>query len=404
MIRRLAVLLMLAAGPAVAGDTPSATHWVGSWASSQMAMGERDGLPPALLEDATLRQVVRLSIGGHRVRVLLSNAFGTQPLVVDAAHLALAPAADAARITPASDQTLSFDGSGSVTIPPGASYWSDPLAFDAAPGATVAVTLHLPHSPVGETGHPGSHAVSYVLPGSHAGDADLPGARPVEHWFNLAGIAVEAPAKAGAIVALGDSITDGHGSTTNGNDRWPDQLADRLAGPIGLLNQGIGGNRVVNDGYGPNALARFDRDVLAQPGARWVVVLEGINDLGTLTRDAPATPEAHRALVARLIGAYRQIVARAHDAGLKAYGATILPDSGSAYYHPDAASEADRQAVNDWIRAPGHFDAVIDFDAAMRDPADPGRMRKDYDSGDGLHPSPAGYKAMAAAVPASLFR
>jgi len=393
----------------VMATAPAQAGWVGSWATSQQIPEERNALPPADLTDATLRQIVRLSIGGRRVRVLLSNAFGAEPLRVEAAHVARAIAADGARIDPASDRALTFDGSSAVTIPAGASYWSDPIAFDAAPLASVAVTIHLPRAPKGQTGHPGSRATSYLLAGNHVGAADLAGAKTVDHWYQLAGIAVEAGPKARAIVTLGDSITDGHGATTNGNDRWPDQLADRLrADPatrsLAVLNHGIGGNRLLNDGAGPNALARFDRDVLAQPGVRYLIVLEGINDLGTLTRDAPVSTEQHAELVARMIGAYRQIVDRAHAAGIKVFGATILPDGTSGYYHPDARNEADRQAVNAWIRAPGNFDAVIDFDAILRDPADPRRIRAAYDSGDGLHPSAAGYRAMAAAIPLRLFK
>jgi lysophospholipase L1-like esterase len=207
---------------------------------------------------------------------------------------------------------------------------------------------------------------------------------------------------------LGDSITDGHGATDNADDRWPDRLADRLqASPEGrrfsVLNQGIGGNRLLLDGLGPNALARFDRDVLAQAGVSHLIVLEGVNDLGTLTRDAPASPEEHAALVQRMIGAYQQIAMRARARGVRVIGATILPYGSSGYYHPTPLNEADRQAVNRWIRTPGAFDAVIDFDAVTRDPSRPDRMLPAYDSGDGLHPSPAGYRAMGDAVPLSLF-
>jgi lysophospholipase L1-like esterase len=242
----------------------------------------------------------------------------------------------------------------------------------------------------------------------HVGDPDLPGARTIEHWFALSGVEVAGTARS-AIVALGDSITDGHAATTNGDDRWPDDLARRLQSSpatrgIAVLNQGIGGNRLLEDGLGPNALARFDRDVLAQAGARWLIVLEGINDLGNLTRARTVSAEDHAAFVRAMIGAYAQMVERAHAHGLKIIGGTVMPDGGSDYYHPDAANEADRQAVNRWIRAPGHFDAVIDFDAAVRDPADPNRLLPRFDSGDHLHPSPAGYAAMAAAIPLTLFR
>lgn len=401
----LAALLMLA----TAAASPPPTKWVGSWASSQQTPEAQNTLPADDLTDTTLRQVVRLSLGGGRVRILVSNAFGAEPLRIDRVHIARAIAADSARIDPLSDRAVTFDGMSGVMVPAGASYWSDPVAFDAAPLSVAAVTMYLPQAPSGQTSHPASRATSYLVHGDRVVDADLRDAKTVEHWFQLAGVSVEAAGDARAIVTFGDSITDGHGATTNGNDRWPDRLAARLQADaatraVAVLNHGIGGNRLLNFGLGPSALARLDRDILAQPGVKYLVLLEGINDIGTLTRDAPATPAQHDALVARMIGAYRQIVARARAAGIRAYGATILPDGASGYYHPGDLSEADRQAVNRWIRAPGNFDAVIDFDAVMRDPADPRRMRADYDSGDGLHPSPAGYRAMADAIPLELFK
>jgi lysophospholipase L1-like esterase len=214
--------------------------------------------------------------------------------------------------------------------------------------------------------------------------------------------------EAASIVALGDSITDGHGATTNGNDRWTDVLAQRLqASPntrnIGVSNQGIGGNHLLIDGLGPNALARFDRDVLAPAGVRWVILFEGVNDLGGLARNGEVTPPEHAALVKRVLSAYEQIVLRAHAHGLRVLGATITPYVGSDYYHPGPLSETDRQAVNTWIRAAGHFDAVIDFDSVVRDPQHPDRLLPTYDCGDHLHPSPAGYRAMGEAISLSLF-
>lgn len=387
---------------------PPRDVWVGSWAASQQVPEPRNALPDPALADATLRQVVRLSTGGRRIRVLLSNAFGTEPLRIDAAHVARAGVG--AALLPGTDRALTFDGARDMLIPAGASYWSDPVTLDSPALSSVTVSLHFPASPTVQTSHPGSRATSYIVSGNHVGDNMLSNPQTVEHWFQLAGVAVAAATPAArAVVTLGDSITDGHGATTNGNDRWPDLLAARLqANPttraVGVLNHGIGGNRLLTDGLGPNVLARFDRDVLAQPGVRYLVVLEGINDLGTLTREAPVAPAEHEALVARMIGTYRQIIARAHAAGIKAYGATILPDGGSGYYHPDARNEADRAAVNAWIRAPGHFDAVIDFDATMRDPVAPTKLRKAYDSGDGLHPSALGYNAMAQSIPLALFR
>lgn len=400
----------LAAALLLVGAAPS-THWVGSWASSQQVPEERNALTDADLTDATLRQVVRVSIGGSRVRVLLSNAFGTEPLVIGAAHLAPNAAPGSARIDTPGGRALKFDGHDSVTIPAGASWWSDPVAMPLKPLQRVTVTMYLPKAPKVQTSHPGSRTTSYLAHGNHVADADLPAAKTIDHWYQLAGLSVAATtsASARAVVTFGDSITDGRGATTNQDDRWPDALAERLRGnpatrDIGVLNHGIGGNRLLNNGLGPNAVARFDRDVLAQPGVRYVILLEGINDLGTLTRDKPVSPAEHAELVRRMIGAYAQMIDRAHAHGIKMIGATILPDGGSETYHPDALNEADRQAVNAWIRTPGHFDAVADFDRVMRDPADPTRMRKELDSGDKLHPNPAGFRAMAAAVPLAAFR
>jgi lysophospholipase L1-like esterase len=402
IVAALGLLWLATAAPAA---TP--VHWVGSWAASQQIPEPRNALPPADLHDATLRQVVRLSAGGARIRLRLSNEFGTAPLVIDAVHVARAASPAASRIDPTSDRVVTFDGAKAVTIPAGAAYLSDPIALKTAALTSLAVSLHLPEAPAQQTGHPGSRSTSYLVHGDATGAAELTGATSVEHWYQLAGIEVEAAPGAAAVVTLGDSITDGHGATTNGNDRWPDRLADRLqASPAtrgwSVLNHGIGGNRLLLDGLGPNALARFDRDVLAQAGVRTLIVLEGINDLGTLTRDKPVSDAEHKALVGHMIGAYRQIVERAHAHGIKAIGATILPDMGTTGYHPDAANEADRQAVNGWIREPGHFDGVVDFDKVARDPAHPDRLRPDYDSGDHLHPSAAGYEAMAAAIPLEL--
>ncbi len=219
---------------------------------------------------------------------------------------------------------------------------------------------------------------------------------------------MQTAAGAATVAALGDSITDGHGATTNGNDRWTDVLAARLQGSpatrnIGVSNQGIGGNHLLTDGLGPNVLARFDRDVLSPAEVRWIIVFEGVNDLGGLARNGEVPPVEHAAMVQRVIAAYQQIIVRAHAHGLRVYGATVTPYVGSNYYHPGPLSEADRQAVNAWIRAEGHFDAVIDFDAVVRDPQHPDQLLPADDCGDHLHPSPAGYKAMADAIPLALF-
>lgn len=399
------VLLILLLPPAAFGQS----HWVGSWATSQQLPEKDSALPSSDLQDATLRQLVHLSLGGSELRVHLSNRFGTEPLHITSVHIARPVAADSAKIVSATDRALTFSGAPDVTIPAGAEYLSDPIEFAAAPLSDLAITLHLDLPPPTETGHPGSRATSYLVHGDLVSAADLSPAETFDHWFFISGLDLLAPPQAASIVTLGDSITDGHAATTNGNDRWPDDLARRLqTGPatrmLAVLNQGIGGNRLLLDQTGPNALARFDRDVLAQPGLRYLIVLEGINDLGMLTRDAAVPQAQHDALVHGIIAAYEQIVARAHTHGIKVVGGTIMPDGGFTYYHPGPQNEADRQAINKWIRTPGHFDAVIDFDHAMRDPQHPDRLLPAYDSGDHIHPSPAGYQAMAIAIPLALFR
>jgi len=391
---RLNLLLVLTAASVACAQT----HWGGSWASSQQLPEPANALAAEDLRDVTLRQVVHLSIGGPQLRVRLSNRFGTAPLHFTAVHVAQQGA----------DKALAFAGRPDVTIPAGADYLSDPLDFPMAALSDLTITLHIDAAPPAQTGHPGSRATSWIAHGDFVSAAELPNAKKVEHWYFIAGVDVAAPAGAASIVTLGDSITDGHGATTDGNDRWPDALARRLqASPatqsIGVLNAGIGGNRVLLDGLGPNALARFDHDVLAPAGVRWLIVLEGVNDIGVLGRTGDTSHEAHEALVRNITAAYEQMIARAHAHGVEAIGATIMPFTGSGYYHPGAETEADRQAINQWIRTPGHFDAIVDFDRVTRDPEHPERLLPAFDCGDHLHPSPAGYAAMAGAVPLSLF-
>jgi lysophospholipase L1-like esterase len=379
-------------------------HWVGSWAASQQVPETQNSLDPQLLRDATLRQIVHLSVGGDQLRVRVSNAFGTEPLHLTAVHVARPVSAAGAAIDAVSDTPVTFNGSSDVMIPAGAEYLSDAVALPVAALSSLAISIHFDQPPTGETGHPGSRATSYVARGDLVSAVSLPDAKTVEHWYQVSGVDVTSPVRAGAVVTLGDSITDGHGATTNENDRWADVLAARMQAEkptrmLGVLNEGIGGNRLLLDGLGPNALARFDRDVLAQTGVRAVIVLEGVNDLGTLTRDHDVSAEEHRALVRKIEGAYSQMIERAHAHGIRVMGATILPYSGSKYYHPGPESEADRQAINAWIREVGHFDAVVDFDKLTRDPAHPDHLLPAYDSGDGLHPGPAGYKAMGDAIP-----
>jgi lysophospholipase L1-like esterase len=413
-LKRIALLYValaafFALGSAGAQKSGPAVHWVGSWAASQQVPEAANLLDPELMRDATLREVVHLSVGGAQLRVRVSNAFGTQPLHLTAVHVARPVSAAGAAIDPASDTAVMFNGAADVTIPAGAEYVSDAVTFSAAALSSLAISIHYDEPPMGETGHPGSRATSYVVHGDAVSAANLPDAKTVEHWYQISGVDVVGADKSAAVVTLGDSITDGHGATTNENDRWPDVLAVRMQAEkstrmMGVLNHGIGGNRLLLDGLGPNALARFDRDVIAQTAVKCVIVLEGVNDLGTLTRDHDASDEAHKDLVRRIEGAYAQMIVRAHAHGIRVIGTTILPYGGSKYYHPGAESEADRQAINAWIRDPGHFDGIVDFDQLTRDPAHPDRLLPAYDSGDGLHPGPAGYKAMGEAIPLSLFK
>ena len=409
LILRVVTFLVLAGiGTPVNHASDSHTRWVGSWAASQQLVEPNNALSPEEVHDATLRQIVRLSIGSNQVRLHVSNRFGATALSLTSVHIARSASPDSSKIVPATEKALTFSGSPDVTIPAHADYISDPVSFPADALSDVAITFHIDVPPQEQTGHPGSRATSYLTHGNSVSATDLPGAKTVEHWYFIAGIDVPAAPEAGAIVVLGDSITDGHGATTNGDDRWTDVLARRLqtqSGPhwLSVLNEGIGGNHLLTDGLGPNALSRIDHDIVAQAGVRYLIVLEGINDIGVLARNGEASRTEHDALVRRMIAAYEQIIARAHTAGIAVVGATMLPFAGSNYYHPGLASEADRQAVNHWIRAPGHFDAVIDFDEVTRDQQHPEQLLPAFDSGDHLHPSPAGYAAMAGSVPLSLF-
>jgi lysophospholipase L1-like esterase len=381
--------------------------WTGSWSSSQQIPEPANALPADDLRDATLRQIVHLSVGGTAIRIHISNVFGVAPLHLLAVHVGRPLSIASGVIDPASDRALKFASRDDVIIPAGSEYVSDALPYAVAPAANLAVSIRFLDPPQTETGHPGSRTTSFVAHGDYLSSATLPNAKKFEHWYQLSAVDVLAASDSFSIVVLGDSITDGHGATTNGNNRWPDQLASRLRHTlktvqVGVLNAGIGGNRLLDDGLGPNALARFDRDVLVQTSVRTVLVLEGVNDLGTFSLAATHLPAEHAILVSRIVSAYDQLVIRAHARGLRVIGCTILPYGGSPYYHPDAASEADRQAINRWVRSPGHFDGVIDFDKAVRDPNHPDRIRAVFDSGDHLHPSPAGYAAMANAVPLTL--
>jgi lysophospholipase L1-like esterase len=389
-------LAPLAGEPAYSVAAAADEHWVGTWGCGPQ-LTEPSNLPSAPLANSTLRQFVHVTLGGKQLRVRFSNAYGTSSVTMKSAHVALAAEAGSAgsgKINPATDRALTLRGAPSAAIPPGEVVLSDPLAYDLPPLTNLAITIYFGDiSATTINGHPGSRTTSFIQSGDAVSAPSLPAAAKTAHWYIITGIDVLADASSKAIVTLGDSITDGRGSTTDRNNRWPDLLAERLStnpptAGVAVLNMGIGGNGVFG-GLGPSAQARFDRDVLSQSGARWLIVFEGVNDIG---RGASAQS---------LTNAYAQFVDKAHARNLRAYGATITPFGGNGYYTP--AHEAVRQAVNTWIRNSGKFDAVIDFDAVVRNPITLTTLLSAFDTGDGLHLNPAGYRAMANSIDLTLF-
>ena len=407
----LAVLAMCTGAPARAQTVDE--KWVGTWTvgpQTQEAFVNPAPPPPPVFTNLTLRQIVHTSVGGSQVRVRLSNTLGTAPLTINRVHLALRHSSGGARIRPASDRVLTFGGRRSVIIPAGALVVSDPVDLAVPALSDLAISFYLPSATAGTTLHIEGRQTNYILNGNQCAVGNPIADGAFQSYFFLTGVEVLAPRSTRVIVALGDSITDGSQSSADTNHRWPNLLAARLlAQPpddsvsyeAGVLNQGIGGNRLLHDNFGPNALSRFDRDVLAQAGVTDVILLEGINDIGFGGIDGLI---AQAVSAADIIAAYEQCIARAHGAGLRIYGATLTPFAGAeipGYY--SVQSEAKRQAVNDFVRTGGKFDGFVDFEAALGDGSNPPRLQPLYDSGDHLHPSDAGYQAMADAVDLGLF-
>jgi lysophospholipase L1-like esterase len=406
--RRHALVAAIAAAVALCAVSSEADRgsirWVGTWSAAMQA----PLAPPATFDRVTLREIVHVSTGGRVVRVRLSNAQGTEPLVIGAASVGIR--SSGASVRPRSLRVLTFAGAGSISIAPGGVALTDPVLLDVDAFDDLAISLYVPAPEAGATQLSLAHQTSYV---SGTGDftraANLAVASTITTWYWVSGVEVAGERRTRAAVAVGDSITEGFASTTDANARWPDVLARRLhahrrTDDVSVLNEAISGNRLLNDVIGPNLERRLDRDVLTQAGLTYVILLIGTNDMG-FSQLAPGTfgPGVSLANVsaADLIAGYEQVILRVHQAGARIYGATVLPFEGAGYY--DAAVEPKRAALNQFIRTSGRFDGVVDFDAAIRDPAHPTRMRAEFDSGDHLHPNDAGYAAMGNAIDLRLF-
>lgn len=369
----------------------AAKNWVNTWVESPQQS------PDQVFSDQTLRQIVHTSIGGDLVRVQLSNTFGVQPITLGEVHIALRNKGPA--IVPGSDRILTFSGKRAITMPPGAIILSDPTKLHIRPLTDLAISIYLPYPTDATTIHPVALQDNYIYArGNFAGSAIIHPVKTIQNWIFLTGVEVTASKKARALIALGDSITDGSRSTPNDNDRWPNVLADRLVAKhvhMAVLDAGISGNRILNDGIGPSALARFDRDVLAQPSIAYLILLEGINDITGI----PGYPGIVNAV--DITTGLHQLIERAHEHGIRVFVGTLLPFAGSVLY--TLQGERERQQVNHWIRTSGASDGVIDFDKIMRDLSHPTRLLPLYDSGDHLHPNDDGYKMMGKSIRLSLF-
>ena len=377
------------------GDTVSGTKWVGTWSTAPQLVEPGNNPPSPGLSNNTLRQIVHVSLGGDSLQMRFSNEFSTSPVTMNSVHIAVS--AGSGTIDTTTDREIFFNGNPDVTMYPGAAVISDPFQFDLQPLSDIVITIYFGNTSPDVTGHPGSRTTSYILTGNEVSRENFSGAVTTDHWYIINTINVMAPDSAYAVAILGNSITDGRGSGTNKQNRWPDELANRLqenpeTQQVAVLNEGIGGNAVLSGGLGPTALSRFQRDVLDQSGVRWLIILEGINDIGGSFGTGVGN---------NLINAFTQMINTAHANGIFVYGATLLPMKGSSYY--TTQHEAEREIVNEWIRTSSLLDGVIDLDMALRDPADTLSFLPIYDSGDHLHPSEAGHHMMAEAVDLNLF-
>jgi lysophospholipase L1-like esterase len=382
------------------GPTPKAKKWVGTWGTAPQLV-ESNNMPPTPgLNNNTLRQIVCVSIGGKKIRLKFSNMFGKGPVTMKAVQIAVSKGMSV--IVESTSKKVKFNGQPEITLEPGTEITSDVLSFDLKPRMEVAITIAFGETSPTLTGHPGSRTTSYLLTGNPPStNADFTNAIKTDHWYIITGIEVEASKSSAAIAIIGDSITDGRGSGTNKQNRWPDILAMRLlenrdTKQIGVLNLGIGGNTILRGGLGPTALTRFNHDILQQQGIKWLILFEGVNDLGS-TRDSATSFDVAKGLVA----AYDTMINKAHAQGIKVYGVTITPFRKSVYY--TSYRDAARNWVNEWIRNSGHFDAVIDFDKVVRDPLDAAALMAEVRS-DNLHPNELGYEMMGKAVDLSLFK
>lgn len=382
-----------------------AGNWVATWSSAPMPPGSAF-LPPVSFDNQTIRQVVHISAGGGLVRVRLSNAYGATPLVIGAAHVALS--ASGSSIVPGSDHTLTFNGQTSIMIPTGALALSDPVLLPVPSLANLAISIYVPNNTGSATYHESADQTGYISgPGNFTATTTFPTVQTDTSRYWLTGVDVAPLVKVNAVVAFGDSITEGFHSTVDADRRWPDDLSARVNSPFGIprlavLNQGIGCSRMLFDFCGPNGSSRFDRDVLAQTGVTHLIVDLGFTDIVFATA---ANDPSQAVTPQQVITGLSQLIRRAHARGIKVIGATLIPNEGSTdagVFTP--ANEAERQAVNQWIRTSGAYDGIVDFDAALRDPSDPARLLPAYASSDNTHPNDAGYAAMANAIDLSLLR